>query len=273
MEEGKPANREKGEFIYRCPSCGKQKFYWNIHKLVGQCKVCKHTEYGKQFYTKNREIVSNSALDVNFLGQISASDLLPAHRHPDAKAYMSKRGVSADCLVRSGTYYDPVTQFLYFPNHRVNGDGASGVWLKRSINSKIWLQPTGIDKTCYVYTGGASQRFNSRDIVLVEGVFDLLVPGLLGFGAAILGSSLSDDHLLWLHRNQYRVMLWMDNDEAGDEAKVRILSQCADQDIPAVLFKPPGYEPGMDPADWCKTGNTWSKTWKKCEARLNGLSV
>lgn len=65
-----------------------------------------------------------------------------------------------------------------------------------------------------------------RRIVLVEGIFDVLTPGLLGQAVALLGTKLRDSHLAcFRHLGIDKVYVWMDSDEPGRRAAEEIQSQ------------------------------------------------
>lgn len=83
----------------------------------------------------------------------------------------------------------------------------------------------------------------SRNVILVEGVFDVLSPGLYGYAMALLGVHLSGTQLAYLVNRFDEFLVWLDPDKPGQLAAHKICKRLNLYGKQAVVFNP-GVEPG-----------------------------
>lgn len=227
------------EYILPCPKCSK-KFSWSVVKLAGQCFSCKFAITGiPDFNTNFRDILENGVEIAWQPAPVSRyptpdtddNTFLPAYGRYEAAVYLQGRGVtqsvaeSVGIMATKDRIYVPCTSPMA---------GKRPMMMSRSIipGQKGWMAPSGVDKSKYWFDGGKPVELTAdgqKPLVIVEGIFDVLTPGLLGRAVALLGSRLSTDmesHLGKLFRNgQGRILLWLDPDWAGKVAGKKIRAQ------------------------------------------------
>ena len=206
------------EYKMTCPDCGHGNFFWNLQKLLGSCfncgkKVLGLGQFSRVFKTVSvlEETRSQTALKERAgkdLVKITDDEAMPA------LFYLSSRGVDYGLAQKAGLRYSPSQQRVYCPIWSpLNGFPPS--WKSRSIlpGYKGWMGEAGDKAKHYLF----GNRFSLSDpvIVLVEGVFDVLSPGLWGRALSLLGSSLSREIEYWLGEKFRHVVLWLDPDHAG----------------------------------------------------------
>lgn len=232
------------EYLTRCPECNKEKFYWNLIKNVGFCHSCHRKVSGERQFAKA------------FDGQMSLQPKYqgPEARGPDpelflsavvdkkARAYLNGRWVSeAQIIERDIRYY---AQRIYVPVTPLSPEFPPG-WICRRIHGeKGWRALPGLRKAHYVY----GRRPEGQTVVLVEGVFDVLSPGLYGIAVALLGTHLSNTHLAWLRTHYKRVIVWLDPDVPGQAAAKGIVRQLRAAGLWARNFEAPVDPGALGPA-------------------------
>lgn len=97
--------------------------------------------------------------------------------------------------------------------------------ISRSIlpSQRGWIVGGGRGVTSGLYLFGLPPRGTS--VTLVEGVFDVLSPGLLGVALALLGSSIVLDLQVWLAQRYRRINLWLDPDTKESGKRQKMLAQ------------------------------------------------
>lgn len=220
------------EYVLKCPNCG-GKFTWNIVRGFGHCWTCKGVVTGwKTFYKEFGDGTEQAPTIEPNLRQ-ETDELTPAWESEEAKAYLYERGVDSKLSQEVGIMYRD--NRIYIPvTSQVAGDAP--FWMHRSIlpDSHGWMAPAVTPKSAYWF--GYPQYWNcnqaDRDIrgyslppILVEGIFDVLSPGLYGNAVSLLGSQLSAVLEAYLSKVHPLVWLWLDNDEAGIEATKKIRGQ------------------------------------------------
>lgn len=230
----------------------------------GHCKFCGFRVYnqrqfikafGLEEYEAPRESIKRTqrglGLDLYVVIRSWESDV--------CRRYLQSRWVTEEQAL--GTYYHPREERIYFPITPLSPEYPPS-WVSRSVHNhlKDWRVLPGTDKEHYVYLW--NKRILAQDnypIILVEGVFDVLSPGIHQHGVALLGSTLSDTHSVWLD-NHYHTFLWRDPDLAGEhlERKLRT-SRLVDK----VIVGSPGRDPGSHEPNSPETELVlrWCKEW------------
>jgi len=204
------------EVLLKCPNpdCGKYgefKVAYNTDKQQGRCLRCgfglgaeghvKHI-YKTGADSPNRPQVLKSA-------QADPENLfIPAWENEAARKYLEGRLVSQDvceacgCLYKDDRVWFPTTNLVPVP-------GGSPILASRSIipGEKEW-RFSRQNKRTHVF--GAIPRGST--VILLEGVFDLLSPGLYGRGIATLGSSVSSELAVYLLSSFKNIFIWWDPD-------------------------------------------------------------
>ena len=213
----------KREYIIPCPRCTK-KFSWSLTKTAGQCFSCKFVINGIAEFYKYFPVDEGG---VEFQAPAPQTrypddnEFLPAFERNEAATYLMGRGVSKEVAEHVGIL--ATSSRIYVPCYSPFG-GKQPMMMSRSIlpGQKGWMAPTGVDKSKYWFWQGIRHRC----LILVEGIFDVLTPGLNGFAVALLGSKLGADLEVNISRIPLnKVLLWLDPDEPGVLASKRILGQ------------------------------------------------
>lgn len=230
----------KGEYVTDCPCCGgRRKLYWNPSRGLGHCfgSVCIETD------SAARRVVGEAAYqalfgDVDYGPAIVAvpPKMMPATAARPERT-MDKELCAWDYPVSRAFLSGPLPQGRDLTEQQVRaaplgGDGHK-IWVqldplsigydpvtfeRRADGSGKWLPPrTGINKAYYTFGLRAWQNSGIASVVLVEGVFDVLHPGLYRRAVAIMGSSFPEALSACLARADRLVQAfyWPDPDPAG----------------------------------------------------------
>lgn len=222
VKGGKGAGREY--MLDACPGCGKKhKFHWNVFKLEGVCFYCGMVIKGwkkfREVFPLLEEDPTPAQKTPTLTGpQSLPPDTVPAHSHTEARAYLLSRRVSEERIRDIEARYHELTKELYFPLRSVDPELPQS-WIKRRISPEgHWVVAPGTTRSRYAYGWDWIPRTRSQ-VIIVEGVFDVLGPGLLGYAMATLGTTLSTDLLTWINNRFRHVWLWYDPGEAGDKGR------------------------------------------------------
>lgn len=233
-------NESGKEYYYYCPSCKALAFHWNLEKQVGHCKKC-----GEVFHdppeplkgrTPNRMITTEEFKDPNELNPWTLPIIdYDNPYHQPAADYLQGRGVGQEDSLAAKLRFDIVKQNIYFPISPVN-KAYSPSFISRNINEKVYITK-GIAKKEGGYLFGLDKLEKREWIILTEGVFDVLSPGLLGRAVAIMGVILFDSVKYWLRESGYKkVIVCLDPD--ADDAQRKILKQltgCGFLDVKGIV--------------------------------------
>lgn len=228
--------QESGEAIYICPDCGKPKLSWNASRGLGRCFTCdkgyNEVTFGRLL---GKELTSDSP-KVSWRRPTPSAGYAEAWENPQCRAYMQGRGVGQEVTEACGALY--ADSQVHFPVW--SPFGQPPMMMRRSIlpGEKGW-RSFPADKAGYLF--GAWPE--SGVVVLVEGVYDVLSPGLWGRAVATLGKAVSFDMAMWIAANSKRLFLWFDPDEAGILGAVHTSFLFADilgQEVTVIRAKEPG---------------------------------
>lgn len=228
------------EYIIPCPKCGK-KFSWSLTKSKGHCFSCKFacrsvSEFREHFPLDDRDVYLSDQSDVSptsVYGRVleDADALVPAYQRYDAAVYLTSRGVTKEIAERVGIL---ATQDRIHVPCRSPLPHRHPIFMSRSIvpGQKGWMTARGVDKSNYWFDGNHAIELTAdgeKPLILVEGIFDVLTPGLLGRAVAVLGSKLSVGMESWLARMHGRgcgrVLIWFDPDDAGELGAKAIMAK------------------------------------------------
>lgn len=199
------------ESEYLCPSCGGT-FYWNTVKFAGQCWKCLYKLRGPKSFKDvfgSDPPPKGSSLFQDAVR--SKAEWVPATESGEAMRYLEGRNVPPSLAGEVGIQW---TGSEVACPIRSPFKGRPVTWMRRSIHKSGWYADK-IEKQLYWF-GSDHKHKPNRPLYLVEGVFDLLSPGLWGKGYALLGSNLSAP--LFRHiasKGHNFVILWFDPDYTG----------------------------------------------------------
>ena len=204
-------------------------------------------------YVKSRKI-TDSTIKKFRLGYAPAHGLIK---------YLLSQGFNIDDVKKAGlsnrNNHDYFYNRIMFPicNSAANVIGFGGRAIVDTQNPK-YLNSRGsvfFQKRESLYAAHLlfmRQRKN-RKIIVVEGYMDALMLHQLGVGnvVALLGTSMTSEHLMYLWEISSEVIVWMDGDVAGKMASVKVASLALSLIRSGCVVKFVSVDTGNDPYDIC----------------------
>lgn len=224
------------EYQLLCPNCRKDNLWYNSTLGTGQCFTCPgNSRSGTLSFTSQQLRLKFDGLQSSILDEALLNIIKPRkarevtqyswQEHWEARWYLEKvRRCDPDVLLKSGVWYDKDTDRVCFPIQRIRPDRADvsteaiAPYMSRVTDPEVsgWkVQPVQADKEQYWFN---PVGITAPYIVLVEGIFDVLTPNLLGQAVATLGVKLYEDAQLWLMDRCMPTIVWFDPDSAGQKA-------------------------------------------------------
>ncbi len=230
--------RSGNETVWDCPACGGvQKFWFNTRNHKGICYRCNtrvgnHKSLLRLF--RNPPTVTVDIGDYpKKIGYIA--DSAHSERTADVEAYLRSRGVNTQLANQI-----PIRQQgkrILFPVSCPMGRPDEWIW--RRLDHGSWMGPK-YPKGLYWFGQCATKH-----PVLVEGVFDLLTPGLWGHGWALLGTNLSAHLECWLAGQDFEtITIWFDNDPPGRRRAQQLKKRLNAWIDTRTVFGKPDTDPG-----------------------------
>lgn len=245
LPPGTPSSWDPDE--YTCdycpnPECHREKkFNWNVEKEIGRCFICgfwinnwdslkyhfRNVEFSHVNFAERKPVIHTTC---------TSNLLINAWDSKKSRKFLTDRRVTELQSRESGLLYHPLENKMYVNIKPISPD-LPDVFLSRKI------QPGGswyVKKaTQGIYYGWGWEKFakSDKNVLLCEGIFDLLSTGLQDKGIALLGSSPNEIWFGWLKKNTNKVTLWFDADVAGDKAIKKITDMCLFWSIPFSVIK------------------------------------
>lgn len=245
LPPGEPSSFDPDEYTcYICPNpdCQREKkFNWNVIKEVGNCFVCGYTinnwdslKYAfrdVQFSNvsfKERKPVQHTTCTSNLL--ISAWD------HDKSRNFLMQRRVTELICRQNKFLYNPEENRMYININPISPDLPQCFLSRRLQPGSKWYVKKA---TQGIYYGWGWEKFENskKNVLLCEGIFDLVSTGLASKGIALLRSDLNDVWFMWFKKHVGKVTLWFDADKAGDKAVNKISEKCLFHKIPFSVIK------------------------------------
>jgi len=225
-----------GKYVSHCPRCGRNaKFSWDPEQKRGVCfsgscgvRVRGEREYRDLFEGSsqvsplaliNRHYVEAPHVETAVLSQ----ETTDPWSHPVSRSFLSGplpqgRGLSREVVAASGIRSDG--RKLWVDLDPVCSGHPRIRYHRAADGSTPWMPVTpGQRRTSYVYGLRNWETGPDRtQLVLFEGIFDVLGTGLPGRALALMGSDLSQDLARYLseaYSQGLRVYYWPDPDQAG----------------------------------------------------------
>lgn len=246
LPPGEFLNGYSGEYLCdQCPSCdGRKKFYFNTDKVRGHCKKCNVIVgtwkklwalfAGQVFVTHQRQEAFDEEVE------LVPTDLVSVALADPARSYLSGRFVDPKTAHDLGMKYSASQNSLYVPLTPVSDELPMSWQTRKLMPNSYWRNLRG-QKASQYYFGDINTLFDVA--ILVEGVMDVVVPGLYGMAYSFLGSKMSAEQAAWLASNFSAVIVWMDPDLAGDKAVLGVMPRLKAWGIPAFSMRT-NYDPG-----------------------------
>jgi len=194
------------EYRSLCPKCQRMAFFWNVRKNTGWCFACETPFFHRPSEVEGYHDDTHYVEEIN----INDSDITYQFEEPnqEIKNYLNSRRICAD------KYY--VFRYknntIYFPVESPSPEFIQG-WIYRKIDNKFYSSCFGLRKKTGGYVFGLSKLTrNNNYITITEGPFDILSPGLFGYGISLLGTELFETTEYWLARNFDKILFWLDPD-------------------------------------------------------------
>lgn len=215
-----------------CPGCGKPRhFYWNTETCKGKCHACQFVIIGK------RRFIRLTGGDGEGLEGLRPWRERPTHPlasnarsmdcawdHDLPRRTLSQRGVTEDVARKIPIRYSPDHGYMFLNLDPLSPE-LPPVIVYRSVYRwpNKWIGLPGV-RLAYYGFGLNHLPPGISSVLLVEGVYDVLGPGLLGKAVALMGSSFNPVWAAALkHRGIQRVVTWLDPDEAGRSGTRKVL--------------------------------------------------
>lgn len=265
LPDGHYAERGEEYIFDECPACGgRKKFYWNEDLELGHCfsGSCGVNVRGlKQL----RQLLESVGWDVTLPELLprtappgkppwAPSDLTHILDHPAGLLYLSKKKLDPSLALRCGLLVSPSSGEVYAPLStpfpslpkaymaRYVYEGRNLSWIFRHEG-----EGKG-EKDHYFFCSPSFFRdhYAREWVVIVEGVGDLLKqPVVADNGIAVCGATLSPTVAQWLSKKCTRgVIVWGDNDPAGDELYNRAKKELRGWGRKARRFRTEEKDPG-----------------------------
>lgn len=239
------AGIRKSDGLLHCLACGKTV---GIDEMIANCFGYSDPAWGYRWLVRNFATVSvenRKAIELDLSRKSETPKVEPRfvsdeeldsyrYFHP----YMYKRGLTDEIITRFDIGYDPKTTSITFPVR--DKDGNCMFIARRSVNSKRFDIPKGIDKPLYglFEVTRASYSDSVSAIYVCEGLFDCLRLWCNGrIAVAGFGCLFSDYQMRQLQQLPTRkLVLATDSDKAGIEARQRIRGSIKNKIITEVIL-------------------------------------
>lgn len=246
---GKLVGAKKDQLKTMCPFCRGNKFYFNVRTGSSSCKSGRCEKSFRSIYSFAK------ALDKVFFVPIKTDitrtsefdpwrgeDKTPIRpqNHTRAWLYLQSRGVDTSealecniwCMKKSGTlifslynFFNPEEQTPYY--RRLKGE-------------LRWIGEPGFERVHHCF-GGQWLKTGARSVVIVEGIFDLLTPGLRGYGISTLGAEISAYQMAFIANNFQKVYHLPDNDQGGVKCSIDLQKMCRSYGVEYVNYNHKGW--------------------------------
>ena len=170
------------------------------------------------------------------------------HKHP----YLASRGLSPATIKHFGLGYFPrkgsMSGRIVIPIHNAQGQlvAYAGRWPTDTlpINTPKYKLPKGFHKSLELFNLHRVPQ-HARRVVLVEGYWSVFHLYQAGFRhvIALMGTSLSERQLTLIRARFQRVQVFLDGDQAGQEASVAVATQVATHLWVKIVVCPDGCQP------------------------------
>lgn len=255
IQELGPYREEKGgkELIFKCPKCGRRKFYVNPDKALGHCFVCTWSKrFPRMVKRWVRQIQPRAAEPEE--APVEISHFWPGYFENGMGDFLRSRGISIEEATRYGWGLCDKLELKFRLIIPIRENGKIMSYVARSTDERVKPKElSGPNRSHYFY--GWDQVYDRHvegvmSVVLVEGIFDQIKVSSFNWPClALMGSSISDVQIGKLVKlNPSKIIIMMDGDDAGRKATRTIAAKLGKRMNPMNIV--PVYLPeGKDPDD------------------------
>lgn len=209
-----------------CFTCGKQV---PLYKLVGKC-LGENDEAGKQWLIDyyGDTVVDTSLLDLDeeiildkkYQAQQIYLDENILEEYNQYHPYMTYRKLTPEVLRKFKIGYDRISQMITFPVW--NKQGKLVMITKRSVNSKQFYIPEGVDKPVYLLNFILQEQINT--VYVCESQINTLTLWSWGYPAiGFIGTGSKHQYEQLKHCGIRHYILCLDGDDAGARGTERFI--------------------------------------------------
>lgn len=262
-KQKRTAGYEGNNYEYRgtCPYCGSLSYFFNTEKKVGHCKKGGSLKCADQapIFTPPIELedtpnVIKTTCDIVRLAEynIIQKEIYVVHRDiPESQPaykYLKKRRVLDYDISNAELRYNKASGDLLFPIEpcvEIYPDA----YIKRKVFPEVgasYISDSVPKKKGGYLFGKHSLIPGNAGIILVEGVFDVLSPHLLGYAVALMGTQLFLSQAIWLKNNYKNIIIWLDPDAviAAKTIQTKLIDDYGFDNSNVTVFEHPGHDPG-----------------------------
>lgn len=217
--ESKPScgiNMDTG--VYHCFTCGAS---GPIERMVSYCLGHDTDKYGVDWIksTFDNLLEARPGIELNKREKIIKNEYITEaeldsyrYTHP----YMYKRRLTDDIIEKYDIGYDKNTQCITFPVKDLAGNVV--FIARRSVNSKFFNYPQGVDKPVY----GLEKHINDKYLYVTESFINCLTLESYGLPAvALIGTGSGYQYNILKKSGIRKFILCLDGDAAGDRGIIR----------------------------------------------------
>jgi DNA primase len=174
-------------------------------------------------YIKTKRKLSNETIANFRIGYFNQSINIEKNEEDELKkvGFLNKYG--------SSIFYNRIMIPIFDESGDVCGFGGRIMTDNKEVAKYINSQESDIfKKSKLLFNFKNAIRERSENIVLVEGYMDVIKMHDCGFKSCVacLGTSVTDEQILKLKKTRKKLILALDNDEAGIQASVRFVNNC-----------------------------------------------
>lgn len=227
-----------------CPNCFKRKhFYWNVNSALGHCQACKIGVVGWFAFVRAFAGELGPVSDWNRQLKMSETKAIPKILHEPKVApepargqeFLDYKGLDLDKAIEGNVSWVEAEKAL-----AVKIDPWSSEYPRQFLYRRIqqeeskWIHLPDVKTQRYGY---GLQQHRGTAVVWVEGVFDVLVPSLLGTAVALLGTTFREDAMIWANEQGIeKHIIWLDPDKAGLEGSLKASKILEEWGVAATIF-------------------------------------
>lgn len=224
--------------VFHCFACGSKGFITDIvNKCFGQVGNFGQTWLVNNFadiFVEQEYALPEIDLSSNHKQYLDSSEIDKyKYFHP----YMFKRHLTEDVIRKFSVGYDDVDKTIVFPVWDANDHLV--FFTRRSVNSKYFYIPTGVDKPVYLLNFIIKEHITK--VIVCESQINALTAWSWGYPAvALLGTGSKEQYKILNKSGIRNYVLCFDGDIAGDNGIKRFKENMRDDVLISVKYMPRG---------------------------------
>lgn len=253
LPPGGPATWDNDEWCCeKCPNpkCDAEgKFNWNLKDEHGACFVCGFAIKGYsslKYWYRNESLEEVTIVEKpREYSKQTSKYLTNAWDFEKSRKFLQSRNASELVSRKYGFLYNPEENRMYLDINPISPD-------MPKVHLSRYMGPTGKwffkKGTKGIYYAWGWEKFvgTKKNILVCEGIFDLVSTKLDHKGIATLGSHPHDNFFQWMSKHINKVTFWFDADEAGVKAAKYCSEKCLFYSIPFSVVKTKSHPKAYD---------------------------